>query len=143
MPQFYLEKAGVKLSDFKGSRPGFSGSHDTTIALVKSGSYQAGVLNENVWKQRLSENPTIIRDVYPIWKTPPYKDYHWLAQGNLDKRFGRGFTKRLIQTFISFDKSTRNQKIILNMFSAERFIQANEKDYRNIEQIGRKLGKIR
>ena len=34
---------------FAGGQAGFSGSHDATIALVQSGSYQAGALNELVW----------------------------------------------------------------------------------------------
>ncbi|WP_348522226.1 PhnD/SsuA/transferrin family substrate-binding protein, partial [Blastococcus sp. TF02A-35] len=43
--------------------PGFSGSHDATIALVASGSYQAGVLNEQVWESRLAEGGPTASDV--------------------------------------------------------------------------------
>ena len=43
MPQYFLAQAGVKLADFAGGAPGFSGSHDATIALVQSGTYDAGV----------------------------------------------------------------------------------------------------
>ena len=45
MPQYFLSQAGVKLSYFAGGAPGFSGSHDATIALVQSGAYQAGAVN--------------------------------------------------------------------------------------------------
>src|SRR4051812_38902254 len=49
MPQFFLTQAGIKLDDFKGKN-GFSGSHDKTIKLVAAGAYDAGALNEQVWK---------------------------------------------------------------------------------------------
>ena len=55
MPQYFLAKGGVKLTDFAGGAPGFSGSHDTTIALVQSGAYDAGVVNEQVWRTSLRD----------------------------------------------------------------------------------------
>ena len=39
MPQHFLAQAGVTPDQFQG-RPGFSGSHDATIALVQSGAYE-------------------------------------------------------------------------------------------------------
>ena len=48
MPQYFLDQAGVKLKDFKGGKPGFSGSHDTGILLVQSGTYDAGAINEHL-----------------------------------------------------------------------------------------------
>ncbi|MFM9040926.1 MAG: phosphate/phosphite/phosphonate ABC transporter substrate-binding protein, partial [Vulcanococcus sp.] len=53
MPQYFLAQAGVKLKDFAGGAPGFSGSHDATIALVQSGAYDAGAVNEQVWRASL------------------------------------------------------------------------------------------
>ncbi len=89
MPQYFLQQAGVKLSDFAGGAPGFSGSHDATIALVQSGAYDAGVVNEQVWKASLRDGKANRSKVVQIWRTPPYPDYHWIAQPDLDKRFGR------------------------------------------------------
>ncbi len=143
MPQHYLTKAKLKLSDFKGGVAGFSGSHDATIALVKSGSYDSGVLNEQVWEERLAQGRVDLKKVYPIWRTPPYVDYHWLAQPNLDKHLGKGFTRKLTNTFLSYDKSNPRQKIILELFGARSFVKAYAYQYEAIEDIGRKLGKIR
>jgi phosphonate transport system substrate-binding protein len=53
MPQHFLDQAGVAEDDFAGA-PGFSGSHDKTIDLVESGSFEAGVLNEQVWTSRVA-----------------------------------------------------------------------------------------
>ena len=143
MPQHYLEKAGVQLKDFKGGRPGFSGSHDATLALVQSGSYEVGALNEQVWISNKLRGRVNSSKVNVIWKTPPYFDYHWLAQPNLDDHFGKGFTKKIKKTFLSFSKVSPNQAKILNLFGANKFIAAHDYQYKDIENIGRAIGKIK
>ncbi|MCP9848204.1 putative selenate ABC transporter substrate-binding protein [Synechococcus sp. Lug-A] len=143
MPQFYLNQAGVKLSDFAGGVPGFSSSHDATIALVQSGAYQAGALSEEVWRSNLSEGKVNRAKVIQIWKTPGYPNYHWLAQPDLDKRFGKGFSTRMRTAILSWRTTDPEQKQILALFGAQRFIPAKAADYARIEQVGRQIGKIR
>jgi len=143
MPQYYLGQAGVKLSDFAGGAPGFSGSHDTVIALVQSGAYQAGAVSEEVWRSSLSEGKANRAKVIQIWKTPAYPNYHWLAQPDLDKRFGKGFTARTKTAILSWRPTNPKQKEVLALFGAQRFIPANAAAYSSIEQVGRQIGKIR
>ena len=143
MPQYFLNKAGVQLKDFKGGTPGFSGSHDATLMLVQSGSYEAGALNEQVWDSNLKRGRIDSSKVYVIWKTPSYYDYHWVVQGNLDKKFRKDFTKDLTNVFLSFNAKSKKQKKILNLFGANKFIKTRNENYNKIEKIGRKLGKIK
>jgi len=143
MPQWFLAQAGVKLSDFAGGAPGFSGSHDTTIALVSSGAYDAGVVNEQVWRTSLHDGKANRSKVIPIWKSPGYPDYHWIAQGDLDARFGKGFTTRLQKAILSWRPTDPEQKQILALFGAQQFTEANAAAYDRIEQVGRQIGKIR
>ena len=143
MPQYYLNKVGVQIKDFKGGNPGFSGSHDSTLMLVQSGSYEAGALNEQVWNSNLERGRVDKTKVFLIWKTPSYYDYHWLAQGNLDKKFRKGFTKELRNIFLNFSKKSKNQKKILELFGANKFIISENKNYTKIEMIGREIGKIK
>ena len=143
MPQYFLNKAGVQLKDFKGGRPGFSGSHDATLMLVQSGSYEAGALNGQVWKSNLEKGRINPSKVFVIWETPSYYDYHWLAQGNLDKKFRKGFTKELTNVFLSFNENSTRQKKILELFGAKKFIISKNNNYNKIERIGRKIGKIK
>ena len=143
MPQYFLNKAGVQLKDFKGGSPGFSGSHDATLMLVQSGSYEAGALNEQVWKSNLESGRIDPSKVFVIWKTPSYYNYHWLVQGNLDKRFREGFTKELTNVFLSFNKKSTRQKKILDLFGAKKFIISKNENYNKIEKIGRKISKIK
>ena len=143
MPQYFLAQVGVTPADFASGRTGFSGSHDATLALVQSGAYQAGALNGQVWDSRLKEGKVDTKKVVLLWRTPPYADYHWIAQGNLDQRFGLGFTNKLQQSLLSLTPSQPRQKTILELFAAGRFIPAQASDYANIEAVGRSLGKIR
>ena len=114
MPQYFLEKANVKLTDFKGRRPGFSGSHDATIALVESGSYEAGVLNEQVWNEHVGKTAKSNIKAISIWRSPTYADYHWLAQPNLDTKFGVGFTQKLKDSLLSLSNKSNSQRKILS-----------------------------
>ena len=125
MPQYFLNKAGLQLKDFKGASPGFSGSHDATLMLVQSGSYEAGALSEEVWKRNLERGRVDPSKVFVIWKTPSYHNYHWIAQGNLDKKFKKGFTKDLTNVFLRFNEKSKKQKQILELFSAKKFIISN------------------
>jgi len=143
MPQIYLQQAGVKLSDFAGGAPGFSGSHDATIALVQSGAYQAGAVNEQVWKDNLRSGKANRNKVIAIWRTPGYPDYHWVGQPDLDARFGKGFTGRLRGAIISWRPTNPEQKAILQLFGAQQFTGAKASDYAPIEKVGRQIGKIR
>ena len=143
MPQYFLNNSGIKIKDFKGKRAGFSGSHDATIALVNSGAFDAGALNKQVWENSLKNNPKRTNNVSLFWITPNYVDYHWVAQGNLDNRFRKGFTKELKSTILNLDIKNKEDKKILDMFNAKKFIEAESSDYKNIEAIARKLKKIR
>lgn len=143
MPQFFLAKAGVQPKDFSGGQPGFSGSHDATIALVQSGAYEAGALNEQVWESRLKEGKVDTSKVLVLWRTPTYPDYHWVVQGNLNKRFGAGFTSKLQQALLNLSPDQPRQAQVLELFGAKRFIKAPVEQYASIESVGRQLGKIR
>ena len=143
MPEYFLNDAGIKIKDFKGKRAGFSGSHDATIALVNSGAFDAGALNKQVWQSNVRNNPKRTKNVDIFWITPNYVDYHWLAQGDLDNRFGKGFTEELKSTILNLNINKPEHKKILEMFNAKKFIEAKSEDYKNIELIGRKLKKIR
>ena len=143
MPQYFLKKAGINTTDFKGGRAGFSGSHDATIFLVQSGSYEVGAVNEQVWKSNIKNKRIDKEKVNVIWTTPPYVDYHWLSQGNLDSRFGNGFTNKIQNTFLKLSLKNEEQKKILDLFGAKKFIKADKGSYKKIEIIGRQIGKIR
>ena len=143
MPQFFMGENGVKPEDLAGGGPGFSGSHDATIAVVQSGAYEVGALNEQVWRSNVADGRVDPDKVSVIWRTPPYVDYHWVVRPGLDDRFGAGFTNKLQTALLDLSAETENGAAILELFGAERFIPAKDEDYVMIETVGRQLGKIR
>jgi phosphonate transport system substrate-binding protein len=141
MPQFYLGKAGVELSEFKGEA-GFSGSHNTTIELVEAGSYQAGVLNEQVWLSSLESGDVDLDRVQVIWRTPAFFDYHWVIRPDVVERYGEDFIAQVTQAFTQLDINNPDHKEILDLFSAEAFIVTENGNYLQIETVGQDIGLI-
>ena len=143
MPQYFLGENGVTMAELAGGGPGFSGSHDATIAVVQSGAYEVGALNAQVWQSNVDEGRVDPAKAAVIWRTPPYVDYHWVARPDLDSRFGEGFTGRVQNALLSLTPTTERGALVLELFGAKRFIPAQNEDYSKIEAVGRQLGKIR
>jgi phosphonate transport system substrate-binding protein len=141
MPQYFLGKEGIKLTDFKG-QPGFSGSHDKTLNLVAAGTYDAGVLNEQVWKSRQKEGKVDAGKVKEIYTTPAYHDYHWVINATTVRRFGDGLVEKVKAAFLELDASVPEHKEILDLFGATKFITTDNSNYAQIEQVGREIGLV-
>lgn len=139
MPQFFLDQAGVSTADLAGE-PGFSGSHDATIALVEAGTYQVGALSASVWDARVADGSVDPDTVVEIFRTPPYHDYHWLAGPDLDTDFGAGFTERLRAALLALDGSDPRETEILDLFTAGAFVPTAPENYTDIEAVARGLG---
>ncbi|MBA3471359.1 MAG: putative selenate ABC transporter substrate-binding protein [Herpetosiphonaceae bacterium] len=141
MPQYFLGQEGIQLSDFKGEA-GFSGSHDKTIGLVESGTYDAGAVNEQVWKKTLADGKVDQSKVVAFYTTPAYYDYHWVLNPGAVDRYGADFTQKVQQAFFKLDPAKSADKEILDLFGATKFIATTNENYTQIETIGRAIGKI-
>ena len=142
MPQYFLQEAGLQLTNFKG-QVGFSGDHDKTIKLVEAGTYEVGAVNEKVWLQRLAAKEVDLNKVEVIWRTPAYYDYHWLINPQVKQRYGEDFVKKAQDAFLKLDPKVPEQKEILDLFQAGKFIPTKNENYTQIEKIGRQIGKIK
>jgi phosphonate transport system substrate-binding protein len=141
MPQYFLDKAGVQPTDFSG-QAGFSGSHDKTIDLVQSGTYEAGAVNEQVWIARVAAGTVDTSKVIAVYRTPEYYDYQWDVRGDAEKKFGKGFTKKLTDTFLGLTSVDPDGARILSLFGATSFTPTKASNYKQIEAVGKKLGLI-
>lgn len=141
MPQYFLQQAGVALSDFRG-QPGFSGSHDKTIELVMAGAFEAGALNAQVWASRVAEGKVDESKVAVFYTTPPYYDYHWVLQPGAIERYGADLPQRIQAALFALDPSVAAHKEILDLFGAQKFIPTADENYAAIEEIGREIGLI-
>jgi len=142
MPQYFLQEAGVKLSDFKG-KVGFSSSHDATIQLVEAGSYDVGALNEQVWQSRVEAGDVDPNRVQVIWRSPAYYDYHWVIHPEVTDRYGSDFPWRVQSALMDLDASNPEQKEILDLLGAAKFIPTQNSNYAQIEAVARDIGKLK
>ncbi|NEK86662.1 putative selenate ABC transporter substrate-binding protein [Blastococcus saxobsidens] len=138
MPAYFLREAGVDPEGFPGG-PGFSGSHDATLALVASGSYQAGAVNEQVWLAR-TEAGEVDPAVVAYARTPGYSDYHWLLGPRAAERLGG--PDRVVGYFTGLSPDRPTDAGVLDLFGAGSFVPTEAANYRQIEEIGRDLGLI-
>ncbi len=141
MPRYYLTETGIDPDTAFRSLPSFSGSHDKTWQLVQGGSFDLGALNEDVWNRAVIEGRVDASKVKEFWTTPEYFDYNWTVRGDLDANYGEGFTNKLQAALLNLNPQEHGD--ILELFSAEGFIESNNANYQAIEDVGRGLELIR
>jgi phosphonate transport system substrate-binding protein len=135
MPEYYIRRQFGKAPKDVFKRVGFSGDHSRTIALVQSGAYQVGAVNFQVWKSEKKAGKIDPTKVSVIWQTPTYPDYNWSIRGDVDKRFGAGFTDKVRQALLNLKDPD-----LLASFPRSKFIPAKNSDYGPILDVGAKIG---
>lgn len=135
MPEYYFrERFGAPLQELI-DKVGFSGDHSRTLSLVESGAYATGALNYQVWDQALADGDIDTDKVQVIWETPAYPDYHWTVRGDLDQRFGDGFSQRVTEVLLAIDDPE-----LLEAFPRSAFVPADNDDYQAIEDTAESIG---
>tara|TARA_B100000809_G_C15003108_1_gene482220 strand:+ start:67 stop:945 length:879 start_codon:yes stop_codon:yes gene_type:complete len=137
MPEFHIRKFFGKAPNKVFSRVGFSGDHSRTIALVQSGAYEVGAVNFKVWENEMKAGKIDKSKIKIVWRTPSYPDYQWTIRGDVDKRFGKGFTDKVRGSLLSM-----NVPALLKAFPRSGFIPARNADYAPIENVGKSIGLI-
>ena len=132
----------MTLGDLKGE-VGFSGSHDKTIKLVEAGTYDAGALNEQVWDSRLKSGEVDTSKVIVLWRSPAYFDYHWVVHPDVAQDFGVEMIEKIKKAFLNLNPEVPEDKKILDLFGANKFITTENANYAGIEAVARELGKIK
>ncbi len=141
MPEYFLEQAGVEISDL-GGEPGYSGSHDATIEAVASGAFDVGAVNEQVWAATQEAGEVDLSGVQVLWRTPGYADYHWLVRPDIDEVYGEGTRQAVLDLILGLDEDEPADAKILELFGADTFIEANNAAYDDLEEVARSLGLV-
>ncbi len=135
MPEYFIRRHFGKPPGEVFERVGFSGDHSKTLALVQSGAYQAGALNYKVWEKEMAAGIVDTSKVRLIWRTPTYPDYNWSIRGDVDSRYGEGFTDRVRQALLGME-----DRALLDSFPRASFIPADNTMYAPILETGRTIG---
>ena len=136
MPSYFISKhSGKSPAEFFGlNNLLFSQSHDMTCEWVQSGQAEVGVVNYQVYEDRVKSGKTDPAKLPVIWKTPLYADYHWTAHPLLEKSFGPGFIDKLQKVIIEM-----KDKALLKGMLRNGFIKAANKDFADIKKIAESL----
>ncbi len=138
MPRFFLLKAGLLPErDFK--QVAYSGAHDATALWVESGKVDAGALNFLVWDKLVQTKKVDLSKVNVFWTTPPYVDYVWTVRGELDK----GLQERITAAFLKLDYQNPEHKRLLDLHRTEKYIKANDEDWKATEEAAIAAGLLK
>ena len=138
MPRYYLLAAKINPeTDMK--RIAFSGAHDATVAAVAGGKVDAGAVNISVWEKLLSEGKVDGKAVRVFYTTPGYYDYNWSVSSDMNP----ALRKKLTDAFLALDKKDPQQKEILDLQRASRFIPTKAENYSSIEAAARNAGLLK
>ena len=135
MPDYFIREAFRKSPDEVFSKVGFSGDHTKTIQLVQSGAYQVGAVDYSVWNLEKKAGHVDESKVDVIWESPPFPDYQWTVRGDVDAKFGKGFTDKLKAELIAI----KDPKI-LEPFGRSKFVAADNAEYKPVEEVAKKSG---
>jgi len=137
MPEFYIREIFGKAPNKVFSRVGFSGNHSRTISLVESGAFLVGATNYSVWDRAVKDGKVDTKKVRIIWRTPSYPDYQWTVRGDVDKKYGKGFSAKIKSSLLSM-----NDPDLLKAFPRSSFIPATNADYSPIQNTAKSIGLI-
>ncbi|RRW32286.1 putative selenate ABC transporter substrate-binding protein [Ectopseudomonas oleovorans] len=138
MPRYFMLQDGIKPEDFF-SRVAYSGAHDATAAWVQAGKADAGVLNASVWQKLVDAGKVDTDKVKVFATTPTYYDYNWTVRGNLDA----DLQAKIKAAFLTLDPAKPEQKAILDLQAASRFIETKPENYEGIEEAARAAGLLK
>lgn len=138
MPRYFLQKEGIKPETFF-KNVAYSGAHDATVAWVASGKVDAGALNASVWDKLVESGKVDSSKVKLLATSPAFYDYNWTVRGNLDKKL----QARITAAFLKLDAKNPEQKAILELQRASRFIPTKADNYKGIEAAAEAAGLLK
>jgi phosphonate transport system substrate-binding protein len=138
MPRSYLLAAKIN-PDTDLKRIAFSGAHDATVAAVSGGKVDAGALNISVWDKLVAQNKVDTKQVRVFYTTPGYFDYNWTVRADMPAEL----RKKITDAFLSLDASKAEDKEILELQRASRFIPTRAENYKAIEAAAHNAGLLK
>jgi phosphonate transport system substrate-binding protein len=91
------------------------------------------VLNASVWQKLVDAGKVDTNKVKVFATTPTYFDYNWTVRGTLDP----ALAAKIKKAFLDLDPANPEQKKILDLQAASRFIDTKPENYKGIEEAAR------
>ncbi len=130
MPRHFLLRDGITPESFFSSVE-YSGAHDMTVYRVRDKQVELGAVNAQIYSEMLSTGRIKASEVRVIWETPPYTDYVWAIQSNLDK----SLRLKIRDAFLDLALDNPQHREILNKIGATVFLPADISDFSELGKI--------
>lgn len=135
MPRnFLLTKWGIKPETIFNNVL-YSSSHDQTAYNVRDDKVDIGVLNSEIFRSMRSDGRLKLGDLRIIWVTPPYSNYVWAVNKNLDDRLQTKFR----DAFLKLDITNTSDDKILSSVGATGFLPAGISEFMPLMDIAKSL----
>jgi phosphonate transport system substrate-binding protein len=134
MPLYYMQQEEVDPEVITNAS--YSGGHDATALAVANGKAEAGAMDEQVYKKMLANGQLKPGAVRVFYTTPPFFDYVWVANKNLDPRIASAFANSMK----SLSTSQPDQKALLDLLNAKGYVAANDADYGKLRDAAKGAG---
>ena len=136
MPRHFLQSHWQIDPDAYFSRVEYSGAHDQTAYAVRDGEVEIGAASSAIVKNMLEDGRLGPNELAVVWQTPPYADYVWAVQPDLDE----SLEIKLRDAFLGLDSGDAQQAKILRSVGAENYLPARLADFADLQEIAGKLG---
>jgi phosphonate transport system substrate-binding protein len=111
----------------------------TAALAVGNGKAAAGAMDEQVYK-KMTANGQLKPDVVRVfYTTPPFFDYVWGADKNLDPKIAGAFA----DSMRALNAGNPDQKALLDVLDAKDYVVANDADYEKLRDAAKSAGLLR
>ncbi|MDX1734994.1 MAG: phosphate/phosphite/phosphonate ABC transporter substrate-binding protein [Halioglobus sp.] len=138
MPRHFLQRQWDIEPETFFSAVGYSGAHDETVAMVLDGRYDIGAVSA-AFVQRMVDEGSLGRDeLQVLWRTPPYPNYVWAVQPDLDGKLKTS----LRNAFLQLDPDKAHDQDILASLGAQVLLPAGQNDFAMLGEIAAGSGAL-
>jgi phosphonate transport system substrate-binding protein len=137
MPAYFMQRQGVDKAVI--DKAIYTGGHDATALAVANGKVDAGAMDELVFARMIKEGKLDESHVRVFYTTPPFFDYVWAARQGLDPAVAKAFANAML----SLDPGNAEQKAILDLLSATKYVTAENSSYDPLRQAAKYAGLVK
>ncbi|MBV9928485.1 MAG: putative selenate ABC transporter substrate-binding protein [Acidobacteria bacterium] len=137
MPEYFMRQSGVDADVI--AKAVYTGGHDATALAVSNRKVDAGALDELVFERMTKEGKLAPDSVRVFYTTPAFFDYLWAARKGLDPGLAESFAGALLK----LDASKADDKKVLDILSATKYVKASDPDYEKLRQAARDAGLLK
>ena len=134
MPAYYMRAAGIDPGAL--AKTLYTGGHDATALAVANAKVDAGAMDELVLGNMMKSGKITSGQVKVFYTTPAFFDYVWAARKNTDQKLSDSFAA----AFLKLDASKPEDKILLDLLNATRYVRAEDASYDKLRQAARAEG---